>query len=182
MSNSFDEQNLIERAKAYDEAALQHIYEQFAAPLFRYIYYRIGDYELAEDLRADVFMKMLEGLPTFEYQGWSISAWLYRIAHARVVDHLRRSKRRRHESLSPLQEDPSESLETLTLNSLDHSAVRTALEQLTDEQSNVIVLRFIEERSLRETAEIMGRSEGAIKALQHRALNTLARLLHTAKE
>ena len=182
MTNTLNERELIQRAKAYDETALQQIYEQFAPAIFRYIYYRVGDYDVAEDLRADVFMKMLEGLPSFEYQGWSISAWLYRIAHARVVDHLRRSSRRKHEPLSPLHEDPQESLETLTLNQLDHVALRKALMQLTDEQSHVIILRFIEERSLRETAEVMGRTEGAIKALQHRALNTLGRLLQLATD
>lgn len=176
------DQELIERAKAYDHDALQAIYEHYATGIFRYIYYRIGEYETAEDLRAEVFIKMLEGLETFTYQGWSISAWLYRIAHDRVVDHLRRSKRRQQESLEDRYIDPKAGPDAIALTRLDHAALRLALGQLTDEQAEVINLRFIQELSLREVAHITGRTEGAIKALQHRALQALGRLLGPGRD
>lgn len=176
------DQELIERAKAYDETALQAIYEHYSLGIFRYIYYRIGDYEMAEDLRAEVFVKMLEGLGSFSYQGWSISAWLYRIAHDRVVDHLRRMKRRQQEPLDDQYIDPSAGPDTLSLARLDHAALQEAIGKLTDEQAEVIILRFIQDLSLREVAQITGRTEGAIKALQHRALQALGRLLGSVRD
>ena len=177
MGAELSDQELIERAKQYDEAALQWIYEQYSPGIFRYIYYRIGDYETAEDIRADVFMRMLEGIDSFTYRGWSISAWLYRIAHDRVVDHFRRTKRR---SIEPLHEwiaDTTAGPVEISLDRLDHEALRQAIGQLTPEQAEVILLRFVEERSLKEVAHITGRKEGAIKALQYRAVQALGRIL-----
>ena len=171
------DQELIARAKEYDEAALEWIYEQYSPGIFRYIYYRIGDYETAEDIRADVFIRMLEGLDSFSYRGWSISAWLYRIAHDRVVDHLRRVRRRPSESLTEFVVDKSAGPAEISLDRIDHQALREAIGQLTDDQAEVIILRFIEERSIKEVAQITGRKEGAIKALQYRAVQTLGRLL-----
>lgn len=177
MTTQQNEQLLIERAKAYDEDALQSIYEQHAAGIFRYLYYRVGNHETAEDLRAEVFLKMLEGIEGFEYKGWSISAWLYRIAHDRLVDHLRRSQRRQHAPLNECLADPAAGPEYLSLQRFDHEALHAALKQLTDDQAEIITLRFIAGQSIKEVARITGRSEGSIKALQHRALQSLARLL-----
>ncbi len=177
MFESLSDQEIIERAKAYDHAVLQHLYEAYSPALFRYIYYRIGDRETAEDIRADVFIKMLEGLASFNYQGWSIASWLYRIAHDRVVDHLRRQGRRKQETLVDSVVDPADGPDQQSLASLDHAELYAALQQLTDEQAEVIILRFLQDRSIRDVAQITGRSEGAIKALQHRALNALGRLL-----
>ena len=176
------DQELIERAKNYDHTALHAIYEHYSLGIFRYIYYRIGDYEMAEDLRAEVFVKMLEGLGAFSYQGWSISAWLYRIAHDRVVDHLRRTKRRQQEPLDEQYVDPAVGPDIISLARLDHAALREAIAKLTDEQSQVIILRFIQDLSLREVAQITGRTEGAIKALQHRALQALGRQLGSVRD
>lgn len=176
------ELELIERAKAYDHAALQQIYEQHSPGIFRYIYYRIGDYEMAEDLRAEVFVKMLEGLESFTYKGWGISAWLYRIAHDRVVDHLRRLKRRPQAPLLETYVDPTDGPDDLSLAQLDHEELRAALAKLTEEQAEVLLLRFVADRSLKEVALITGRTEGAIKSLQHRALQTLGRLMSPASE
>lgn len=175
--SELNDQELIARAKTYDEAALQWIYEQFSPGIFRYIYYRIGDHEAAEDLRADVFIRMLEGLDTFEYRGWSISAWLYRIAHDRVVDFLRRRTRQQVEVLDEGYIDPTAGPDELSLDRINHTALREAISQLTEEQAEVVLLRFITGHSLKEVAQITGRTEGAIKALQHRALQTLGRLL-----
>jgi RNA polymerase sigma-70 factor, ECF subfamily len=182
LPTNLSDEELIARAKAYDEAVLQAIYEQYSPNIFRYIYYRIGDYDAAEDLRAEVFVKMLEGLDSFTYQGWGISAWLYRIAHDRVVDHLRRMKRRQHEPLQPYVVDPADGPDTISLSRLDHADLRAALSQLTDEQAEVIILRFLQDHSLREVAQITGRTEGAIKALPHRALQALGRLLGPVRD
>ena len=171
------DRELIERAKAYDEAALQLIYERYAPGIYRYIYYRVGSPELAEDLRAEVFVRMLEGIANFNYRGWSISAWLYRIAHDRVVDHIRRQKRRNHEVLEEQYIDPSAGPDAVSLARIDHEALREAIKQLTEDQAEVVLLRFVAEHSLKEVAQITGRTEGAVKAMQHRALQTLGRIL-----
>lgn len=177
MEKAPSERELIERAKLYDPDALREIYERFSPGIYRYIYYRVGDAELAEDLRADVFLRMLEGIERFDYRGWSISAWLYRIAHDRVVDHLRRQRRRQHVALDEQWIDSSDGPDEVLLNRLDREDLRRAILQLTEEQQQVILLRFIEDLSLKEVAQIVGRTEGAIKALQHRGLQSLLRLL-----
>jgi RNA polymerase sigma-70 factor, ECF subfamily len=171
------ERELIERAKLYEEDALREIYERFSPGIYRYIYYRVSDPDLAEDLRAEVFLRMLESLDRFDYRGWSISAWLYRIAHDRVIDHLRRARRRQHTELDENWEDSAAGPDEFMLNKLTREHLRTAIGQLTEEQQQVILLRFIEDMSLRETAQILGRTEGAIKALQHRGLQSLSRIL-----
>lgn len=177
MEKAHGERLLIERARLYDPDALREIYERFSPGIYRYVYYRVNDRELAEDLRAEVFLRMLEGLDRFHYQGWSISAWLYRIAHDRVVDHLRRQERRQHvpleEGWPDSSQDPDEALRTR----LTQEALREAIQQLTDDQQQVILLRFIEGLSVREVAQIVGRTEGAVKALQHRGLQSLLRIL-----
>ncbi len=177
MVADLSDQELIARAKTYDEAALAWIYEEYSPGIFRYIYYRVGNHETAEDLRAEVFVRMLEGLDSFNYRGWSISAWLYRIAHDRVVDHLRRVKRHNVDVLEDVHVDPTAGPDAVSLNRLDHEALREAITQLTDEQAEVILLRFVANHSVRDVAQITGRTEGAVKALQHRALQALGRLL-----
>src|SRR5262245_9642515 len=93
---------LVVRAKADDQQAISAIYERYSPGIYRYIYYRVGDTDLAEDLRAEVFLRMIEGMGRYEDRGWPLSAWLYRIAHDRAIDSLRR-----HQMRSPL---PFESL------------------------------------------------------------------------
>src|SRR5262245_15592536 len=82
--------DLVRRAKAGDDRAISQIYERYSAPIYRYALFRVRETELAEDIRADVFVRMLEGMPRYEDRGWPLSAWLYRIAHDRTIDMLRR--------------------------------------------------------------------------------------------
>lgn len=159
---------LVRRAQAADEEALTTIYERYAPGIFRYIYYRVGDPELARDVQSEVFVRMLEGIGTYEDRGWPISAWLYRIAHARTVDALRRKDRQSHSTLEPwslLTDGPDEHVD----QSADRAAVRRALTRLPDSQRQVLTLRFIYGLSLEETSKQMGRTVGSIKSLQHRA-------------
>lgn len=166
---------LVRRAQAADPQALTAIYERYAPGIYRYIYYRLGDAELARDVQSDVFLRMLEGIGGYEDRGWPISAWLYRIAHARTVDALRRRDRHPQAPLEPwslLTDGPDEGVEL----SADRAAVRRALARLGDSQRRVLSLRFIYGLSLEETARQMGRTVGSIKSLQHRACERLARL------
>jgi RNA polymerase sigma-70 factor (ECF subfamily) len=172
-----DESLLIERAKRYDQKAISELYKRHVQNIYRYIYYRVGDVNVAEDLTADVFLRALEGLAGFTYRGVPFSAWLYRIAHARVMDHFRQQARR---ELLPLDErlvatgkGPQATVEAR----LDCEELQSAIAQLTTDQQQVIILKFVEGLSNAEAARILGKTEGAVKALQHRALNSLQRTM-----
>ncbi len=176
MTRSSTESELISRAKLADVHALTTIYERDAQALYRYIYYRVGDRDLADDLRAEAFLRMLEGMERYEDRGWSIAAWLYRIAHDRTIDTLRRRYKCQQlplETWTDICDGPESVLDT----KLDYEELYQSLNHLTESQRQVIMLRFISERSIQEIARQLGRTEGAVKALQHRGIQTLARLL-----
>lgn len=178
MTRTSNESELIMRAKSADPGALAAIYERYSSAIYRYIYYRVGDAELAEDLRAEVFLRMLEGIGRYEDRGWPISAWLYRIARDRTIDSLRRRYKRPQ---LPLEEwsDTCDGPESIVDVQLDYEELRHHIDFLTETQRQVILLRFMGELSVQEVARQLGRTEGAVKALQHRGLQSLARLLQT---
>lgn len=170
-----DEGRLIRRAQQGDADAFACLYQQSVQVIYRYIYLRVNDTHLAEDLTGDVFMRALKSMGGYKDQGKPFVAWLYRIAHARVVDFYRRSDRRPVESDIEAEPIPvSEDLDQPLLRRAAAKALREAVAQLTDEQQQVIILRFIEGHSLDTAAQIMGKNANAIKALQHRALRSLA--------
>lgn len=168
-----DEKRLLERAGEYDPVVLGRIYDQYSVKIYNYIYHRIGDVHLAEDLTAEVFLKALEAVKASV--GWriSLSGWLYRIAHNLVVDHFRRKPRQESlpldERLMVAQDNSAPSLEKM----FTQQRLRAAINRLTEDQQQVIILKFVEEMSNAEVAEILGKTEGAVKALQHRALTAL---------
>jgi RNA polymerase sigma-70 factor, ECF subfamily len=168
--------DLIYRARQSDHEAISEIYERYAADIYRYIYYKVNDAELARDIQSDVFVRMLEGIDRYEDRGWSISAWLYRIAHDRTIDTLRRRERMHTISLDAWVEnleDESDDLE----RSDRRAAIQRVINQLSPCQAQVLRLRYIYDLSIQETARQMGRSEGSVKSLQYRAQQNLAQLL-----
>lgn len=170
--------NLIARAKARDPEALAEIYHRYHAGITRYIFQRVHDSQLAEDIAADVFVRMLESIHRFEDRGWPISAWLYRIARDRTVDVLRRQQTRATiplEAWHGLADGPEEAI----IRSMEHGEIRRLLDGLTSDQRSVLELRFWGELDIHTTASKIGRTEGAVKALQHRAVGALARLVTT---
>jgi RNA polymerase sigma-70 factor, ECF subfamily len=174
-----EQQALLERASRADTAALGAIYDQYAAKIYAYVYHRVGQAELAEDLTAQVFMRMLEAIRGGQPWRSSFSGWLYRIAHNLVIDHYRRRSRATFvdiDEVTPLSTtdgEPSGSVQA----SMERETLRAALSQLTEEQAQVITLRFLEELSIAEVATIMNKNEGAIKALQYRAVLALRRIM-----
>ena len=157
------------------------LYETFAQAIYRYILYRVPTAADAEDLTAEVFLRMVEGLPTFNLTGAPFEAWLYRIAAARIVDFRRRVTRRPQTELSDALPDRTPLPEEQVLQTREVTALRAALQQLPDEYQTLLVLRFIENKSHKEVAEIMGKSASAIRTAQHRALKQLAALLGSEK-
>jgi len=171
-----DEAALRQRAVALEIDALSEIYDQFSARIYSYIYHRTGDGAIAEDLTGDVFVRMLEAIRDERTWNTSLQGWLYRIAHNLVVDHFRRQSKRDGPELDErwmAADHPSASFEGL----FHSTQLQSAMRFLTDEQQQVIVLKFAEELSNVEVAEILDKTEGAIKALQHRGLATLKRAL-----
>ena len=168
---------LIRRAQEGDKPAIGEIYRQHVDVIYRYVWARVRDDDVAEDLTAQVFLKALEGLPSYRPSGKPFLAWLYRIAYARIVDHWRRQERRAEvplEDTLPAREPrPGELLEA----EADWVTAIDLVAQLTDDQQDVVILRFIGEMSLADVAETLGKTVGATKAIQYRALASLARLL-----
>ena len=172
-----DEARLIQRAQQGDEQAISELYRRHVDVVYRYIWARIRDESVAEDLTAQVFLKALEGLPAYQDTGKPFLAWLYRIAYARTVDHWRQQERRVEvpldEALPTGEPRPGALLEMED----DWVVAVDLMAKLTDDQQAVLMLRFIGEMSLAQVAETLGKTVGAAKAIQHRALASLARML-----
>jgi RNA polymerase sigma-70 factor (ECF subfamily) len=171
------EASLVARAKRRDEAAISQLYHQYAPGIYGYIASRVGSPALADDLTSEVFLRALEGLPRFEYRGISFGAWLYRIAHDRVADHFRQQARRQTLPLENGFLAPQNGVERQAEASLEARRLKKAIGQLTADQQHVILLRFNAGLKLKETAYVMGKSIGAIKMLQSRALTRLRQLV-----
>lgn len=173
------EEELLAQAVDFDEAALSELYDRYEMKIYNYIYRRTSDQALSEDLTAQVFLKMLEAIHNERAWHSSFSGWLYRIAHNLVIDHYRTRDRQKQISLdeTPNMPDLGASPVRAAEIALDGEALRGAIRRLTDEQAQVISLRFLEGYSFGEIAEIMDKTEGAVKALQHRAVATLRQLL-----
>ena len=169
---------LLQRAKQGDESALSAIYEQCHAPIYRYIYFRVRNGPLAEELAAEVFVRMVDRIGSLKDRGRPVLAWLYTIARNLVIDHQRRA---RIFAWSPLCEEmeagADEHPAQVAENRQTVRELSLALDQLTEIQRQVIVLKFIEGHNNSEIAAILGKDEGAIKSLQHRALGALRRAL-----
>ena len=176
-----DEQRLLQRAQQGNADAFAHLYRANVQAIYRYIYHRVNDVHLAEDLTGDVFTRALKSMATYRDQGKPFVAWLYRIAHARVVDYYRMTNRRPIESDVEAEPIPvSANMDEGIVRRQTAKALREAISTLTDDQQQVVILRFIEGESIETVADMMGKNANAIKALQHRALRTLATRLERA--
>lgn len=178
---------LLRRAKRYDAAAFDRLYELYAERIYRYVWYRVRDPEAAQDLTADVFEKLIQKISTFRISRQDtvavFSGWLFRIAHNDVYHFHERREREEavHVSSAEASEQRTE-LSGLAKLAEDHerkATLRAAIAQLSTDQQEVLILRFWEQLSHAEVANLMGRSEGATRVLQHRALKALRNVLIT---
>ena len=174
---------LVERAQAGESAAFGLIYDRYVDTVFRFVYFRVGNRQLAEDLTSDTFLRALKRIGSFTWQGRDLGAWLVTIARNLVADHFKSGRYRLEvttgDVLDADREDrgPEGSPEAAVVDHITNVALLTAVKQLNPEQQECIVLRFLQGFSVAETAQTMGKNEGAIKALQYRAVRALARLL-----
>ena len=180
MAQPDDEHSWVESARTGDPEAVGWLYERYFDRIYRYVHLKIGDPTEAEDITEQVFLKMLEAISSFRWQGSSFGSWLFRIAHNQVVDHIRHRARRPQVSLDPVgallssdSDDPHRWAEQSDFR--DH--LRESIMQLTELQAQVINLKFGAGLSNAEIAAVMRRTEGAVKALQYSALQNLNKLM-----
>lgn len=173
-----EELALIQQAQRGNREAFGVLYQAHLMPIYRYVLARVTDPQVAEDLTSDVFARVIAGLGTYKDEGLPLVAWLYRIAHDRVIDHYR--KTRRQGVATDLEAQPlgfEVDFDEQVSREQIGRVLAQAMDTLTDEQRTVLQLRFIEGDSLEQTAQRMGKNANAIKALQHRAVRALAQRL-----
>lgn len=174
------DQELVARAQRRDRESLAVLYERYYDRIYRFALARLGNPADAEDLTQETFLKMVDKLPTFRWQGKPFAAWLFRIAHNGVVDLLRRRARRPQGT--PVEyaaltapTNPEAQVE----QALSMAALIEGMRRLTPAQQEVLALRFGAGCAVRETAKMLGKAEGTIKATQLQALQALRRILVT---
>ena len=177
---SADVTSLLDRARRKDAQAWSHLYDTYYPRIYGFIMARVSDSMLAEDLAADVFISALKAIGSYEERGHGFAAWLYRIAHNRLIDHYRHSGRRESESLDAHDDDGVLVGNAPTTGGeppADHLDLHAAMQRLTPEQRQVVHLRFIEGLTSDQVAGVMSKSTAAVKIIQHRALRLLKRTL-----
>jgi RNA polymerase sigma-70 factor (ECF subfamily) len=173
---------LVERAQQGDRQALEELYLIHFDRIYSYLQMSVGNRHDAEDLTNQTFVKMLESIDRFEWRKVPISAWLFRIAHNLAMDHFRSRRRWQPEEEPPEPRDSeARSAEEEALQSIGRQSMLAMIDGLSRDQQQVLTLKFVFNFSNAEVATILGKTEGAIKSLQHRALGSLQRqLLETA--
>jgi RNA polymerase sigma-70 factor, ECF subfamily len=173
---------LVESAQAGNAESFGQLYDRYVGLIYRYIYYRVGSPELAEDLTSETFLRALRRLDSFTWQGRDVGAWFVTIARNLIADHFKSGRYRLEIStanmLEPSTDLPStRGTEAEVLRHLTNEALVAVIRKLVPEQQECVVLRFLEGFSVAETALAMGKNDGAIKALQYRAIRSLGRML-----
>ena len=171
-----DERNLVEKAKSGDAEAFGQLYDACVDRVYRFIYFRVSDVPTAEDLTSQVFLKAWQNLGRYRPTG-PILAWLYAIARNTVIDHYRTYKQTVSlDEAAPIAAQDDKLDEQVEFHS-EMSSLQKSLKYLTEEQQEVLILKFIAEFETDQIARKMGKSEGAIRALQMRALQALAKVM-----
>jgi len=181
MPPSADHQHVMQiviRAKQGDVDAVGELYETYRLGVYRYLYYRTGDTQAADDLTSEVFLRMIRALNSYHFQDVGFQAWLFQIAHNLLNDHYRKMNVRKDVQLEEtLMNDPHNQRSRPVEHSLTSVTLQKALDRLSIEQRDVIVLRFIAGMPITEVAHILHKSEDAVKGLQRRALSNLRNVL-----
>lgn len=173
---------LVERGQQGDREALEELYLIHFDRIYSYLHMTVGNRHDAEDLTTQTFLKMLESIGKFRWQSVPFSAWLFRIAHNLSMDHFRASRRWQPEEEVPEPEGFEENTaEAAALQSIGRRSLMEMIEELSDEQQQVLTLKFVFSFSNGEVATILAKTEGAVKSLQHRALVSLQKQLETGE-
>ena len=176
-----EERRLVEQAKSGDAEAFAQLYDACMDRVYRYVFFRVSDQQMAEDLTSQVFLKAWEKLDGYRPQGPFLS-WLYAIARNTVIDHYRTQKQTVSlEDAGPIVAE-NDRLEDALEFEFEMKSVQAAMQQLTGEQQEVLILKFVAEYDTAQIAKRMGKSPGAIRALQMRALQALAKVIEVEEQ
>ncbi|HET9544170.1 MAG TPA: sigma-70 family RNA polymerase sigma factor [Gaiellaceae bacterium] len=175
-----DVRRLVERAQAGDRAAIEELYRTHFDRIYGYLRLSVGSQHDAEDLTNQTFIRMLESLDRFVWQKVPFSAWLFRIAHNLAIDHFRAGRRWQPEGDVPERiSEVSPSAEEAAFHTIDRERMLGLIRGLSRDQQQVLTLRYVFDFTNGEAAAILGKTENAVKQLQHRAIGSLQqRLVH----
>src|SRR4029079_10680819 len=170
---------LVELARGGDSEAFGQLYDHYQGSVYRFVYYRTRSQTLAEDLTSETFLRALRNMSGFRWQGKDFGAWLMTIARNLCTDHFKAGRTRLELTTEDmgLHDDATEGPENAVLTGLTNEVLLDGLRQLSDEQRDCLIMRFLQGLSIAETAEVLGRSEGAVKQLQLRGVRNLAKQL-----
>src|SRR5437763_14182372 len=174
---------LVDRAQKGDRSALEELYLIHFDRIYSYLHVSVGNRHDAEDLTTQTFLKMLESIGKFRWQSAPFSAWLFRIAHNLAMDHFRARRRWQPEEEVPEplgEEEPSAELQAM--HSIGRQSMLALIEDLSSEQQQVLTLKFVFNFQNADVATILGKTDGAIKSLQHRALVSLQKQIQEAQK
>jgi len=178
-TDGVDVWGLVRAAQAGDAEAFGRLYDHYVTMIFRYVYHRVGDRAMAEDVTSETFVRALRRIDSLSFQGRDVGAWLVTIARNIIRDHVKSSRYRLEVTTADMRDADraTDGPEDAVVAHLTNQQLLICVQQLNAEQQECIVLRFLHGLSVAETAAIMGKKDGAIKALQHRAVRRLAGLL-----
>ncbi len=170
---------LVELARGGDSEAFGQLYDHYQGSVYRFVYYRTRSQTLAEDLTSETFLRALRNMSGFRWQGKDFGAWLMTIARNLCADHFKAGRTRLEQTTEDMgaHDDATEGPENEVMAGLTNEVLLDALRQLSDEQRDCLIMRFLQGLSIAQTAEVLGRSEGAIKQLQLRGVRNLAKLV-----
>ncbi len=170
---------LVDLARDGDSEAFGQLYDHYSPAVYRFVFYRVSSRALAEDLTSDTFFRALRSMTRFQWQGKDFGAWLMTIARNLVVDHYKAGRTRLETAVDDFSghDETTAGPEDAVIAGLTNEILLEAIEQLPEEQQTCLVMRFLNENSIAETAKVLGRTEGAIKQLQLRAVRNLAKLM-----
>jgi RNA polymerase sigma-70 factor, ECF subfamily len=167
---------IIKNAQNGDVQALTELYEHYKPIIYRYLYFRMGEKHLAEDITTEVFIKVIKNIHRYRFNNSPFQAWMFKIARNLATDHFRSMKTRLYVDLNETLVDSNEKTESIVERNLAFQQLHRALLRLTPDQCDVIVMRFLAEIPISEVALMLNKSEGAVKALQVRGLQALQRM------
>lgn len=170
---------LVAAAQQGDQNAFGQLYDRYVDVVFRFVLFRVGDRPLAEDLTSETFLRALRRISSVSYQGRDVGAWFVTIARNLVLDHVKSSRYRLEMTTADILDSSADDRgpEHEVVEEATATELMRCVAQLGRDQQECIMLRFMQGLSVSETAAMMGRNEGAVKALQHRAVRRLAQLL-----
>lgn len=172
------EDRLLAQARQGHQDAIMQIYESYFPPIFQFIHLRVGERTLAEDLASEVFVKFVDALRGRNAPRHSLRGWLFRVARNEIHDHFGKTRQLPTTTLDEWLPDSNDNdPEIQFIRSMNADRARHAIRMLAADQQEVLILRFGQMLSLKETADILGKSTSAVKSLQFRAINTLRSIL-----